>query len=116
MLKRSLSGGIYVHPWDITFSLFHPHLKRVSVGAAGDDDEARLASLKSALQDVPDYAEPEIMHNQRSFDSSIGLQKTVRLARDAGIRHHSFHDYGMSRRHELAWIGDCRDAWSEDER
>jgi hypothetical protein len=69
MLKRSLSGGIYVHPWDITFSLFHPHLKRVSVGAAGDN-----------------------------------------------VRHHSFHDYGMSRRHELAWIGDCRDAWSEDER
>ena len=115
MLKRSLSGGIYVHPWDITFSLFHPHLKRVSVGAA-DDDEARLASLKSSLQDVPDYAEPETTDNQRGFDSSTGLQKTVMLARDAGIRHHSFHYYHMSRRHELAWIGDSRGAWSEDER
>ena len=73
----------------------------------------RYDDPQAAIEEVPHHAEPEIMHNQRSFDSSPKLTEAVMLARDVGIRHHSFHYYGMSRRHELEWIGDSRDAWAK---
>ncbi len=95
------------------YSLMYPHLKRVSLGATGNDPVAQRTSLQAAIEEVPHHAEPEIMHNQRSFDSSPKLTEAVMLARDVGIRHHSFHYYGMSRRHELEWIGDSRDAWAK---
>ena len=96
----------------IDFSLIRPHLKRVSLAAPGATPEEKRAGLKAGVAAVPEYAVPEIMHNQRSFDSAEALCAAVGMARDAGIRHHSFHCYGMSRRHELEWIGHARDAWA----
>ncbi len=96
----------------IDFSLIRPHLKRVSLAAPGATPEEKRAGLKAGVAAVPEYAVPEIMHNQRSFDSAEALCAAVGMARDAGIRHHSFHYYGMSRRHELEWIGHARDAWA----
>ena len=54
----------------------------------------------------------EMMHNQRDYHSKEELRRDVMMARETGIRHHSFHYYGMSRRNQLEWIGYCRDAWS----
>ena len=84
----------------------------MSLGAPGDTPEEKRAALRAGVAEVPDYAVPEIMHNQRSFESSTELCAAVELAREAGIRHHSFHYYGMSRRHELDWIGHAREAWA----
>ena len=96
----------------VDYSLIHPHLKRVSLGAAGDTPEEKRAALAAGVAAVPAHAEPEIMHNQRSFSSAEELCATVEVARQAGIRHHSFHYYGMSRRHELEWIGEARKGWA----
>ena len=103
--KRDVMSGL-------DYSLIHPHLKRVSLGARGDSREEKRASLAAGVAAVPGHAVPEIMHNQRSFESASDLCGAVEMAREAGIRHHSFHYYGMSRRHELEWIGHARQAWA----
>jgi hypothetical protein len=93
-------------------SKFYSYLKRVSIIPRGDTWEARKASLLEQVKRVPAWAEPEIMHNQRDYHSKEELRRDVIVARETGIRHHSFHYYGMSRRNQLEWIGYCRDAWS----
>jgi hypothetical protein len=93
-------------------SKFYPHLKRVSLSPKGNTWEAKKNSLVEQVKKVPEWAEPKIMHNQRGYKSKEELRRDVMMARDAGVRHHSFHYYGMSRRHQLEWIGYCRDAWA----
>jgi hypothetical protein len=84
----------------------------VSLSPTGNTWEAKKNSLVDQVKKVPEWAEPEIMHNQRLYKSKEELHRVVMMARDAGIRHHSFHYYGMSRRNQLEWIGHCRDAWA----
>jgi hypothetical protein len=93
-------------------SKFYSYLKRVSIVPRGDTWEARKASVLEQAKRVPAWAEPEMMHNQRDYHSKEELRRDVMMARETGIRHHSFHYYGMSRRNQLEWIGYCRDAWS----
>jgi hypothetical protein len=95
----------------LDYSQFYPHLKRVSLSykrIAPDEAERHLVE---EVKKVPAWAEPEVNHNQRAFQSMEELRDTVFLARKAGVRHHSFHYYGMSRHHELEWIGHAREAW-----
>ncbi|MFA6108792.1 MAG: hypothetical protein WDA75_08485 [Candidatus Latescibacterota bacterium] len=91
---------------------FHPHLKRVSFGCRGATAEERRGNLTADLALAPAWAEPEIMHNQRAFGSLAELREQVFQAREAGIRHHSFHYYGLSRAYQLEWIGQVRQAWA----
>lgn len=89
----------------------HPQLKRISVGVRGADPAAREANLRADIATAPGWAELEIMHNQRGFARLDDLREQVELARRLGVRHHSFHYYGLSRLHQLQWIGQLRDAW-----
>ncbi len=93
-------------------SQIYPHLRRVSLGLRGETLDEKKRGLIENVKKVPDYAEPEIMHNQRGFGSMEDLRDTVMTAREGGVRHHSFHYYGMSRRHELERIGHAREAWA----
>ena len=96
----------------LDYSQIYPHLKRVSLGCKADALDEMKRGLAEEIKKVPEWAEPETMHNQRSFQSAEDLCNTVLMTREAGIRHHSFHYYGMSRRHELEWIGHARQAWA----
>ena len=96
----------------LDYSEFYPHLKRVSVGCRGDTVQEMKAGLVDQIKKIPDWAEPEVTHNQLSFRSGGELRDTALTAREAGVRHHRFHYYGMSRRHELEWIGHAREAWA----
>jgi hypothetical protein len=92
-------------------SKFYPHLKRVSLAPIGETRQAQRASLVDQVQKVPAWAEAEMTHVQLSYASQDALRDDVLLAREAGVRHHAFHYYGMSRRYQLDWIGHCREAW-----
>ena len=96
----------------VDYSRIYPHLKRVSLGLQGNSLEQKRATLTESVRDVPDWAEPEVFHNQRDFNSAEDLRSVAMMARDVGIRHHSFHYYGMSRRYELERIGRAREAWA----
>jgi len=96
----------------LDYSQLYAHLKRVSLGCKGDTLDEMKQDLVEEVKKVPEWAEPEIMHNQRSFQSAEELRDTVLMTREAGVRHHSFHYYGMSRRHELEWISHARHAWA----
>ncbi len=93
-------------------SKLYPHFKRVSLGGSGDTIQARENSLVEQISKVPEWAEPEMMHNQRAFNSMEELRDEVMMVRRAGIRHHSFHYYGMTPRYQLEWIGQARAAWA----
>ena len=94
------------------YSRIYPHLKRVSLGCPGDTLEEKQGNLAQSLNAVPDWAEPEIFHNQRGVDTAEELRDVVLMAREAGVRHHSFHYYGMSRHYELEHIGHARQGWA----
>ncbi len=94
------------------YSLIYPHLKRVSLGCRGDSLAEKKATLVEDLKAVPEWAEAEIMHNHRGFSSMEALRDQVLMTREAGVRHHSFHYYGMSRPYELERIGHARQAWA----
>jgi hypothetical protein len=64
------------------------------------------------IETVPKWAQPELMHNQRNFKSQEELIERLMMTREAGIHHHNFHYYGMTRRYQLEWIGHARQAWS----
>ena len=93
-------------------SKLYPHLKRVSLGGRGETIQERENSLVEQISKVPEWAEPEMMHNQRAFNSMEELRDEVMMVRRAGIRHHSFHYYGMTPRYQLEWIGQVRAAWA----
>lgn len=95
----------------LDYSRFYPHLKRVSFGYEGNKPDEARQLLTEEVKKTPDWAEPEIFHNQRAFGSAEELRDMVLMTREVGIRHHSFHYYGMSRRYELERIGHCRQAW-----
>lgn len=95
----------------LDYSRFYPHLKRVSFGYQGSKADEVRRSLAEEVKKTPEWAEPEVFHNQRAFGSAEELRDMVMMAREVGIRHHSFHYYGMSRRYELERIGHCRRAW-----
>lgn len=95
----------------LDYSQLYPHLKRASFGCRGDTLDEMKQDMIDNVKQVPDWAEPEIMHNQRAFESMESLRDTVHAMREAGVRHHSFHYYGMSRRDQLEWIGHARKAW-----
>ena len=97
---------------EVDYSKFYPHLKRVSLSPTGDTPEASNNSLAAQVRQVPSWAEPEMMHMHRSYQSMEELRRDVTAARAAGVRHHAFHYYGMSRRYQLEWIGHCRGAWA----
>jgi len=102
--ERSIMEGV-------DHSKFYPYLKRVSLAPIGETREARRGSLVEQVRKVPAWAEAETTHDQRSYPSAEALRDAVLLARESGIRHHAFHYYGMSRRYQLEWIGQCREAW-----
>lgn len=102
---RSVMDGLDYAP-------FYPHLKRVSLGSSGATLDERRDSLRHQVRAVPEWTEPEITHNQRTFQSMEALRDEVMAAREAGIRHHAFHYYGMTPRHQLEWIGQTRAAWA----
>lgn len=102
---RDVLGGLDYRP-------FYPQLKRVSFGVRGASPDEQYRNLVADLQAAPAWAEPEIMHNQRAFPSMEALREQVLMVRQAGIRHHSFHYYGMSRTYQLEWIGAARQAWA----
>ena len=102
---RDVLGGLDYGP-------FYPHLKRVSFGIRGTTLDEQYQNLVADLAQAPSWAEPEIMHNQRAFPSMEALREQVLMVRQAGIRHHSFHYYGMSRTYQLEWIGSARQAWA----
>ena len=95
----------------LDYSRFYPHLKRVSFGYEGNKPDEARRLLTEEVKKAPDWAEPEVFHNQRAFESAEELRDMVMMTREVGIRHHSFHYYGMSRRYELERIGHCRQAW-----
>jgi hypothetical protein len=97
---------------EVDYSKFYRHLKRVDVDPVGETPEARRRSLAEQVHRVPSWAEPEMRHMHRNYQSKEDLRRDVISAREAGVRHHSFHYYGMSRRYQLEWIGYCRDAWA----
>jgi len=96
----------------LDYSQLHPRLKRVDLGYRRSPPDEMRRSLVEQVKKVPDWAEPEILHNQRTYESGEELQRAVLMAREAGVRHHAFHYYGMSRRYELEWIGRAREAWA----
>ncbi len=95
----------------IDYTRFYPHMKRVNLGPRGNTREAQKISLAEQVRKVPEWAEAQSYYVQHRYSSREALRSRVRMAEEVGIRHHSFHYYGMTRRHQLEWIGDCRDAW-----
>ena len=92
-------------------SQIYPHLKRVGVGARGDTPEERRASLIEQVAEIPEWAEPEVERGL-SFPSMEALRDEAMMAREAGIRHHSFFYYGMTPRCRLEWLGEAKAAWA----
>ena len=103
--ERNVLGG------NDTTSLY-PHMKRVSVGLRGETIDDMQTNLANDLKSCPEWAEPEMMHNQRDFVTMESLRDRVLLARENGIHHHSFHYYGMTPRYQLEWIGHARAGWA----
>ena len=96
----------------LDYSRLYPHLKRVTLRLKGKDPEEMKANLVEDVANGPEWAEPELMHNQRSFKSGEELVEHLLMTREAGVRHHNFHYYGMTRRYQLEWIGQARQAWA----
>jgi hypothetical protein len=90
----------------------HPHLKRAALRLRGRGNDEMKSNLTADIETVPKWAQPELMHNQRSFKSQEELVERLMMTREAGIHHHNFHYYGMTRRYQLEWIGHARQAWS----
>ena len=101
---RDVLGGL-------DYSRLYPRLKRVTLRLRGEDPAEMEAGLVEDVAGAPPWAEPELMHNQRSFRSGEELVDRLLMARRAGVRHHNFHYYGMTRRYQLEWIGQAREAW-----
>ena len=93
-------------------SRLYPHLKRVTLPLRGASREEMKDRLIEDVADAPNWAEPELMHNQRGFSSMEDLRDHLAMTREAGVRHHNFHYYGMTRRYQLEWIGQSRQAWA----
>lgn len=96
----------------LDYSRLYPHFKRVSVGSSGTTLDEKRDSLVRQIREVPEWAEPEITHVQRAFRTMEALRDEVLTAREAGVRHHAFHYYGMTPRYQLEWIGQARAAWA----
>ena len=101
---RDVLGGL-------DYSVFYRQLKRASLGCRGKTVDERRTAAKALVAEVPPWAAPEVMHNQRIFRSREELCAEVALWREAGVRHHSFHYYDMTPRVQLDWIGHARQAW-----
>lgn len=102
---RSVMGGL-------DYAGLYPRLQRCHYGAPGATLEQRRVALAQALEQNPPWAEPAMEHNQNGFDSMEALRDHVLMARQAGVRHHTFHYYGMTRAYRLEWIGQARQAWA----
>ena len=90
----------------------YSHLKRATLRLKGGDNDEMQANLVADMEKLPEWAESEVMHNQRGFKSREELVARLMMAREAGVRHHNFHYYGMTRRYQLEWIGHARQAWA----
>ena len=101
---RDVLGGL-------DYSRLYPRLKRVTLRLKGEGPDEMEARLVEDVDNAPAWAEPELMHNQRRFKSGEELVDRLLMARKAGVRHHNFHYYGMTRRYQLEWIGQARQAW-----
>ena len=89
-----------------------PLLRRATLQLTGESGQQMQGRLHADLAEVPDGVEPELMHNQRRFSSGDELVDHLTMARELGVRHHVFHYYGMTRLHQLEWIGRARAAWA----
>ena len=96
----------------VDYGKLYPHLTRATLRLRGGDNVEMESSLAEDVRRLPDRVEPELKHNQRGFTSREELVERLMLCREAGVRHHNFHYYGMTRRYQLEWIGHARQAWA----
>ena len=109
-LKKNRFGQSFMNKID--YSKFYPYLKRGGVNPLGKTKDAQQRSLVKQVSQVPEWSEPETMHIQHQYNSKEPLLEKIKMSRNAGIRHHFFHYYGQSRREQLKWIGEGREAWA----
>ena len=93
-----------------------PRLDELRVEVMAAMNVAALAGMiRSARADAPERSPVYALYQLSGYDSESSFVGAVERAREAGIRHFRFYEYGLLTRRQLAWLRGARHLWSPDD-
>lgn len=92
-----------------------PLLDELRIEVTDDMDSAAIgASVRSARAGAPERIPVYALYQLSGYDSEVAFVGAVERAREAGIRHFRFYEYGLLTHRQIEWLRGARDLWSHE--